>query len=263
MPAIDSHPAGSFCWTELATTDVDAALAFYGALFGWDPEPGDLGDSGRYVRCNLNGKPVAAILEMSEEEQAFKASPQWLHYVAVEDLDDALIRAEDLGGTRFEGPLSVPEAGRLGTVEDPDGAKLCLWQAENFHGSAWHRELNAPAWREIMTRKADEVSDFYTRLLGWQPTQRQMGESTYTTFVSQGEGVGGLEAMGEEHAGVPPQWMLYIAVANLRSTLEAAQALDAKVIRPATEMPGVGTVATLTDPKGAIFSVIQMHDLAR
>ncbi len=34
------HPPGTFCWAELATTDQNAGIAFYRALFGWDVHPG-------------------------------------------------------------------------------------------------------------------------------------------------------------------------------------------------------------------------------
>ena len=42
MPTIDAHTQGSFCWSELVTSDVDASLVFYGALFDWIPEEADL-----------------------------------------------------------------------------------------------------------------------------------------------------------------------------------------------------------------------------
>src|SRR5437879_5594293 len=35
MANIDRHEPGSFCWIELATTDPNAAKAFYASLFGW------------------------------------------------------------------------------------------------------------------------------------------------------------------------------------------------------------------------------------
>jgi len=34
MTNIDKHPAGTFCWIELHTTDQAAAKTFYGSLFG-------------------------------------------------------------------------------------------------------------------------------------------------------------------------------------------------------------------------------------
>ncbi len=261
MPAIDSHAPGSFCWTELATHDVDKALAFYGALFGWEPEPGELGDASNYVRCTLNGRPVGAIYVMSEQELSFQVTPYWNSYVATADVAGLLDKVEAIGGTRFEGPIVVPGAGQLGTVEDPGGARLCLWQADGFAGSGWGRELNCPVWHAVMTRKPDAVRDFYVDLFGWTPTIRDMGEHTYTSFVMEGEGKGGMEVMDERFAGMAPQWMIYVAVASTASTLEAATALDAKVVVPPTELPGVGIFATFSDPQGGVLSVIQMADL--
>jgi len=262
MPAIDSHTPGSFCWSELVTSDVDAALVFYGTLFGWEPEESDLGDASRYVRCTLNGRYVAAIVQMSEEECTFQVHPYWVSYVRTSDVAGALDKVEGLGGTRFEGPIEVPGAGTLGTVEDPDGARLCLWQPAGFEGSGWVREIGAPAWNELMTRQPDAIRDFYAGLLGWTPITRDMGSYEYTSFLVDGEDMGGIQAMDERHDGVAAQWLIYVAVANVEATVEAAVALDAKVLVPTTLIPNVGTFALLKGPHGGMFSVIQMLDLA-
>jgi predicted enzyme related to lactoylglutathione lyase len=264
LPAIDTHTPGTFCWTELATHDVDAALAFYGALFGWEPEPGSLGDASGYVRCTLNSRPVAAIYVMSEQERSFHLPPYWSSYVATEDVAALLDKVEELGGTSFEGPIDVPGAGRLGTIEDPDGARLCLWQADGFSGCGWEREINSPVWNEIITRKPEAVRDFYAGLFSWAPATRDLGEEqTYTSFTQEGTGKAGLMEMDERFDGVPAQWLVYVAVASVASTVEAAQALDACILVPPTEIPGVGTFATFKDPEGGTLSVIQMAKLQK
>ncbi len=38
MAGIEKHDPGVFCWAELGTTDIAAAKAFYGGLFGWAAE---------------------------------------------------------------------------------------------------------------------------------------------------------------------------------------------------------------------------------
>lgn len=35
MGARTEYAPGTFCWTDLGTTDVDGAKAFYTGLFGW------------------------------------------------------------------------------------------------------------------------------------------------------------------------------------------------------------------------------------
>jgi len=262
MPTIDAHAPGSFCWAELVTSDVDAELVFYGALFGWEPEESDLGDASRYVRCTLNGRYVAAIVQMSEQECSFQLSPYWASYVRTSDVAGALDKAEGLGGSCVDGPIKVPGAGTLGSVEDPGGARLCLWQPDGFEGSGWAREIGALAWNELLTRQPDTTQSFYAGLLGWAPTTRDMGDFEYTSFVINGEGIGGLNVMDEGFDGIASQWMIYVAVANVEATVEAAQALDAKVLSPPREIPAVGTFATLKSPRGGMFRVIQMLDLA-
>jgi predicted enzyme related to lactoylglutathione lyase len=263
MPAIDTHAIGSFCWSELVTPDVDASLVFYGALFGWEPEEGDLGDASRYVRCNLNGRPVSAMVQMSEEELSFQIAPYWAAYTQVAQTEDILAKATELGGTQVEGPIQVPGAGTLGGIEGPDGARLCLWQPDGFSGCGWNREIGIAVWYELWTREPDASRDFYAGLLDWTAVQQDMGETTYTSFIKDGEGRAGLAEMTDAQADYPAQWMIYIAVANIDATLEAAQALDATVLMPPTELPSVGRMATLRDPQGGLFSVIQMFDLQR
>ena len=41
-----------------------------------------------------------------------------------------------------------------------------------------------------------------------------------------------------------------------------AEAAGAKVVAPAMDMPGVGRMATLTDPQGARFAVITYESMA-
>ena len=49
MTNIDKHPAGSFCWIELHTTDQTAAKSFYGSLFGWEAHDNPMGPNDFYT----------------------------------------------------------------------------------------------------------------------------------------------------------------------------------------------------------------------
>ena len=49
-------------WVDLATTDVDAAAAFYGAVFGWQFQSAGP-DAGGYGLLTLDGKTVAAVAQ--------------------------------------------------------------------------------------------------------------------------------------------------------------------------------------------------------
>ena len=55
------YAPGTFCWTDLTTTDQAAAKAFYGGLFGWEAEDIPVGEGVSYSMQRMGGKDVAAI----------------------------------------------------------------------------------------------------------------------------------------------------------------------------------------------------------
>jgi predicted enzyme related to lactoylglutathione lyase len=56
--------------------------------------------------------------------------------------------------------------------------------------------------------------------------------------------------------GVPNHWHTWFAVADAAATVAAAQAGGGTVLSEPSSMP-IGTVATIRDPQGAVFSVLQ------
>jgi predicted enzyme related to lactoylglutathione lyase len=55
--------------------------------------------------------------------------PNWLVYFAVEDIDAALARVEELGGTKHAGPIDIGMA-KIGVVADPQGAAFALYAGQ-------------------------------------------------------------------------------------------------------------------------------------
>ena len=114
---------GAFSWNELMTTDVGAAKAFYGKLFGWALE--ELENSEMvYTMAKAGGKEVAGIMGMPPE--AGKMPPTWGAYVTVNDVDASAQEAETLGGKIVLAPRDIPNVGRFCVICDPQGATLSL-----------------------------------------------------------------------------------------------------------------------------------------
>src|ERR1044071_759482 len=97
MPKIEKHPAGSFCWVELATRDQAAAKRFYSAIFGWVPVDNPMGPDAYYTMFKLDGADAAAAYGMNAEELAM-APPHWNLYVAVDSADATGAKGTELGG---------------------------------------------------------------------------------------------------------------------------------------------------------------------
>ena len=83
MAHIDKTVPGSFCWMELATTNHNAAKAFYAELFGWTPNDAPMGPGEFYTMFMLDNRHVGAGYTMRKEEQEHGAPPHWNLYIGV------------------------------------------------------------------------------------------------------------------------------------------------------------------------------------
>jgi predicted enzyme related to lactoylglutathione lyase len=114
---------GSLCWNELATRDIDQAKAFYRAAFGWDGDTNAYGDT-PYTEWKLGGRTVGGMIAMNDQWPADVPS-HWMVYFAVEDVDAAAARVDELGGKVSVPPSDTP-AGRFAVVHDPHGAVFSI-----------------------------------------------------------------------------------------------------------------------------------------
>jgi len=62
--------------------------------------------------------------------------------------------------------------------------------------------------------------------------------------------------------GTPPHWNVYFAVEDVDGSAARAEELGGKTIAPAMDVPGVGRMAMLADPQGALFWVMSGEDAA-
>ena len=112
---------GSFAWTELMTTDVEASTAFYAGLFGWVAE-GQSGGDMPYTEFKLDGRSVCGMMPKPPTMPA-EAPSTWGVYFAVEDADAAAAKVAELGGSVMMEPTDI-EPGRFAVVADPYGASF-------------------------------------------------------------------------------------------------------------------------------------------
>jgi uncharacterized protein len=110
---------GTFSWSELVTTDVPAAKAFYGAVFGWGAETHGDGPMA-YTEWQVDGRSVGGMMQKPPMIPA-EVPPFWGVYFTVTDTDDAVARAQSLGGSVMNPPMDI-EPGRFAVLADPFGA---------------------------------------------------------------------------------------------------------------------------------------------
>jgi predicted enzyme related to lactoylglutathione lyase len=116
---------GEGSWHELMTTDVDAAMAFYQDVFGWQPsEAMDMGEMGKYQMFNRPHGMIGGIMKKGPEMDG--TPPFWGIYFLVPDVDAAVDRITANGGRIIGGPMDVPGGDRILNAMDPQGAVFSL-----------------------------------------------------------------------------------------------------------------------------------------
>ena len=117
-------PLGTFSWHELATTDNEAAFAFYSNLFGWDAmQRMDMGPVGVYLIFGQNGVQRGGIYNKPADAPG---PPFWLPYACVPSADKGFAFATSAGGKELIKPMDVPGGGRIANVLDPSGAAFAM-----------------------------------------------------------------------------------------------------------------------------------------
>jgi predicted enzyme related to lactoylglutathione lyase len=117
-------PTGGFSWAELSTTDLDGGLAFYSAMFGWKEKSAfDMGEAGPYKIFGTDDRDLGGMM-MKPADRPGRSN--WLYYVHVPSLDEALAQVKKGGGQVVNGPMEVPDGDRIAQCMDPQGALFAL-----------------------------------------------------------------------------------------------------------------------------------------
>lgn len=252
------RPEGSFCWFELATSDVPRALAFYGAVFGWRTLGDDPAAPGAFVKWTLDGEEFGAVYAL-EGERPGGVSRHWLSYVKVRDAERMAVRVVELGGRVRFGPMDAGPFGRMLYLEDPSGAHLGLWQPLEHAGApVLPPSHGAPCWVELATRDAEAARAFYRALFDWTAKDSGDESQAYTEFASGGRTLAGMLEMDERWGGAPPHWLPYFAVDDCVDAAGRIVAAGGTVCVGPKPIPGVGVMGVATDPDGAPFAVIAL-----
>ena len=118
------------------------------------------------------------------------------------------------------------------------------------------KTTGAFSWNELTTTDPAAAAEFYGKLFGWNVKPPEAAMGGYRVVNVGDAGIGGIMGCPEGAPPMPPHWGAYVTVSNIDQTLERCTALGGKVLMPPMEVPGVGRMAVLQDPQGAVLSVI-------
>jgi uncharacterized protein len=267
----DRYLPGVPCWVDTSHSDPEAAVAFYGGLFGWDFEDAMRGSADRYFIARLRGGDVAAV---GSEPEGGPAA--WHTYVSVESADDATSRIREAGGRVATDPFDVMDAGRMAEFTDPEGAPFRVWQAKEHKGAQIVNEPGSWTFNALNTRNAHAAKSFYGSLFAWETLDLEGGAMAWTLpgygdFVLQAdpawrermadagvpEGfedvIATLNPIPDDQPDVPAHWSVTFAVDDADATAVRAAELGGRLLVPPFDARFV-RVTVITDPQGATFT---------
>ena len=116
---------GHFHWNELMTRDVEAAKAFYSNVIGWTFDGMPMPDGNGTYWVGMDGdQPVGGIFDMSGIDEFEGMPPQWMSYLAVDDVDARVEAAVKAGAKIVQPAIDIPDVGRFIMIKDGGGAVI-------------------------------------------------------------------------------------------------------------------------------------------
>lgn len=277
MPERDGYIPGVPCWVDTTQPNPEAAVGFYGALFGWEFEnmiPPESG--GAYFVGRIRGGDVAAV---SSTPEGAPAAATWNTYVWVDSADEAASKVTGAGGQVLTGPFDVMDAGRMAVCADPEGAVFSVWQANQHRGARIVNEHGSLNFNTLSTRDAEAAKAFYGSVFGWRTLALPGGFETWTLpgygdYLERDDpglrqrvlelgATPGFEDVVAAISRIPagqrddqPHWSVTFTVDDADAIAQKAGELGGRVVVPPFDAPWARTTV-IADPGGATFIASQ------
>ncbi len=251
---------GLNAWYDLMTTDVEGAMAFYSEVIGWKTQPYEPGDPDKpYTMWVAGEQPMGGVSALPEEAKQMGAPPHWLAYTTVENVDETVAKAKELGAKVYAEPFDIPMVGRISVLADPQGATFAVMTPLQTMATT-EGETDVPgrfSWADLNTTDWESAFGFYATLFGW--TERGRMEDSpagvYVMFQEQhGHTKGGMCNMAAQ-ANLPPHWMHYATVDDVNAAAERVKKMGGKVINGPMPVPGGDLIVHCQDPQGGVFAM--------
>lgn len=228
---------------EALQPDPRRAGEFYAAVFGWG-----LRVDGHRLTAHAGGRAVAGLGPLGSLPSA-----AWLTRVRVDDVDEAVARAVQAGGSLVARP-----SGEEALLADPAGAAFAVGDMDR--GAELVNQPGSWDLSTLATPAPRAAEAFYGGLFGW----RAEPAGAITLWRLPGY-VGGLpdqpvprDTVAVMTPAVRATWSVDFRVDDVDGCAEHAASLGARIRRAPHDTPGFRT-ALLVDPQGAPFSITRFR----
>lgn len=243
-----TYDYGRFVWFELMTPDTERAIAFYGEVIGWKVQTMTMPGGREYSMFVAGETPVGGCTKPPLAE----IPPHWASYASVADVDATGAAIVKAGGKALMDAFDIPNIGRAQPVADPSGAAFFLFHAEGEDRPAATGE-GSFHWNELLTAEPEAAVAFYEKTLGYTHETMDMPNGTYFVLKNGEAPRGGVVAPETKAAS---HWQQYVTLDDCDAAVQRAEKNGGEIMSPAADVPGVGRVAVIKDPTGAVLGLI-------
>jgi predicted enzyme related to lactoylglutathione lyase len=258
---------------DVSEPDPEAAVDFYGGLFGWGFENAMPPSSdGKYciarheaasssifdVSGATRSGDVAAVRSIPE---GAPPTAMWNTYFWVDSADEAASKVRDAGGVVVIEPIDFKDASRIAVLTDPEGAAFGVWEAKGHKGARLVNDPGAVVFNNLNTRDVEGAKSFYGSVFGWQTGSIGGGAEGWTLpgygdwlerehhpelrsqmkEAGAPEGfedvVGSIIPIGNDQPDTPAHWSVTFATDDADATARKAAELGGTVIVPPFDAP--------------------------
>ncbi len=113
-------------------------------------------------------------------------------------------------------------------------------------------------WADVTVGDAVGVRDFYREVVGWDVEPVDMGGYADFSMLTPGDGtpVAGVCHARGANADLPPQWLLYVTVADVEASARRCVDLGGEVVVGPRPLSG-GRFCVVRDPAGAVLALYE------
>ncbi len=115
-------------------------------------------------------------------------------------------------------------------------------------------------WQDLTVDDAESIKNFYAKVVGWQSDPHNMGDYHDFNINAPGDGttVAGICHARGSNANIPPLWLIYVGVEDVKASANACLEMGGKVLDGPRSM-GNNEFCVIQDPAGAVMGLISVE----
>ena len=122
------------------------------------------------------------------------------------------------------------------------------------------KTIGAIEWRDLTVGDAEGVRDFYQEVVGWKASPVSMGDyDDYNVKLPEsGDTIAGICHANGPNKDIPPVWLMYVRVADIKQSVKHTLSLGGKVLSGPSSF-GNDDMFVIQDPAGAVLGLVGLR----